>query len=881
MTMKKLLCLALAIIMVVGVLAGCQKPADPTTTGKPNVDNPTQPQGTTNPGGVVDPTDPKIEITPFPEGDFVWKTSASAIATNWNPHTYQDTVQSVPLDYTTSGLYTFIFNDELHPVEGKAPFEGYVIMPEMAAEMPIDVTAEVKANYPQFAEIIPADINEGYAYKIVLNPDACWDDGTPINAETYVESFKRLLKPELLNYRASNWYGSSFSLAGAENYFNQGKSNWYAASDAFEHYSEDLDAELIFTLGPGNEANSYIRDYVGFPDSYDIAATVDWLTANWGFPLTADQVAQLEGKTLAEIKADEALKALWDTAIGWWQTEPDEELHFFISVKTYAADFSWDNVGLIATGEYELVVVLEKALAGFDLVYNISGLTSPLVKIDLYDSLLKSETGASGVEIWTSTYNTGVDSAPSYGPYKLTEYQLDKSMRFTRNENWWGYKDGKHIYMDPEDGCVYQMYQTTEVYIQYVSESSVSKNMFMAGHLMSYGLQSEDFDELRSSERCYATPGSTIFFLVLNGNMAAIQERENAADFDKATQDLEMLTNTTFHMAMGMTYNKDDFAATVSPARSGALGIIGDAYMYDPDTGARYRDTDQAKQVLCDFYGVDVSKYNGDLDEAVKSITGYNPEQAKVLFTQAFQEGLDLGYITDADGDGKSDQTVRIEYSMSSEVNDFMTKTIKYMNDNLAIVLEGTPFEGKVEFYMSAPYGNPGWSDNLKAGVSDTALCGWSGSLLDPFGLTDLYTNPDYQYDAAWFDATKVDLTINVPVNGENKDVTLTLKEWSDALNGTAIEKDGVTYNYGSGQADVEVRLDILAACEGAILGTYNYLPMLLDGSMALLSYQVYYVVEEYNPIMGRGGLAYTKYNYNETEWATFVFEQGGTLSYA
>ena len=664
--MKKLSALILAILMLVSMMAGCVKNADPTT--KPGV-NTTNPKPTTPGGDPTDPTGttgPSYVIEEFPEGDYIWKTSASAIATNWNPHTYQDTIQSVPLDYTTSGLYTFIFNDELHPVEGKNPYEGYVIVPEMAAEMPVDVTAEVKAQYPQFADIIPADIDAGYAYKIALNPDACWDDGTPINAQTYVDSFVRLLDPKLLNYRASNWYGQSLSLAGAENYFNQGKSNWYAASSAFEHYSEDLDAELIFTLGPGNEANSYIRDYVGFPDSYDIAATVAWLTSEWGFPLTADEVTLLEGKTLAEIKADEALKALWDTAIGWWQTEPDEELDFFITVKTYPAEFAWENVGIIATGEYELIIVLEKALAGFDLLYNLSGFTAPLVKADLYDSLLKCEIGASGDEIWSSTYNTSVDTAPSYGPYKLTEYQLDKSMRFTRNNNWWGYTDGKHIYMDPEDGLVYQMYQTTEVYIQYVAESSVSKNMFMAGQLMSYGLQSEDFDELRSSERCYASPGATIFFLVLNGNMAAIQERENAEDFDKATQDLEMLTNTTFHMAMGMTYNKDDFAATVSPARSGALGIIGDAYMYDPETGARYRDTDQAKKVLCDFYGVDYTKFS-TLDDAVATITGYDPEQAKVLLGQAFQEGIEAGYINDTNNDGICDQTIEIMYALSAD----------------------------------------------------------------------------------------------------------------------------------------------------------------------------------------------------------------------
>ena len=112
------------------------------------------------------------------------------------------------------------------------------------------------------------------------------------------------------------------------------------------------------------------------------------------------------------------------------------------------------------------------------------------------------------------------------------------------------------------------------------------------------------------------------------------------------------------------------------------------------------------------------------------------------------------------------------------------------------------------------------------------------------------------------------------------KEITLNLKEWSDALNGATVTKDGVDYNFGEGIADVEDRLTILAGFEKAILGQYNYLPVLQDGSMALVSQQIYYVVEDYNPVMGRGGLAYHKYNYNDTEWEAYIAEQGGELKY-
>ena len=114
----------------------------------------------------------------------------------------------------------------------------------------------------------------------------------------------------------------------------------------------------------------------------------------------------------------------------------------------------------------------------------------------------------------------------------------------------------------------------------------------------------------------------------------------------------------------------------------------------------------------------------------------------------------------------------------------------------------------------------------------------------------------------------------------DGEEITTNLKNWSDALNGATVTINGKDYNFGEGNADLETRLEILANFEVAILNTYDYLPMLQDGGMSLLSQQVYYVVEEYNPIMGRGGITYMKYNYDETEWAQLLADNGGELKY-
>ena len=872
MSMKKLSALLLVVVMLLSVLAGCKPSVSTTPTGTKPTNTPT---GTT----PTDPTGtqpPEMEIITF-EGDYIWKSAVSVMASNWNPHTYRTTDDAVPLDYITSSLYSFIFNDGLHPVEGKEPYAGYVIVPEMAAEMPIDVTEEVKAQYSVFE--IPESATKGYAYKIVLNQAACWSDGTPITAQTYVDSMERLFRPELLNYRASDWYGTStLSIAGAENYYNQGTSNYVDDSTV-----KKADLKL------GDDGKFYTND--GYPVYIAVNYAINYFDGENSLKQYVDAYGEnyfslTYWQNLVDAMDDNGLVALTEENYEWikdvitgnpnWNEDESYLGNYMVYFKEYPDNWSFDNVGVIALSDYELLIVLDKSLEGFYLLYNLSGLTNNLVKTDLYDSCLKMEVGAGGEEVWSSTYGTTLETSVSFGPYVISSFLADQNMHFVKNENWWGYTDGKHIYQDPEDEKYYQMYQTTEIDLQVVAEANVRKSMFMAGQLMTYGLQSEDYATLRYSDYCHATPGTTIFFLILNGHKESIENRENAADFDKTKFDLEMLTNTAFHQALGLSYDKDLFAATISPSRSGAFGIIGKGYIYDPESGAQYRDTDQAKKVLCDFYGVDYTKYPS-LDAAVDAITGFDVEQARVYFNQAFQEGLAAGFITDENGDGICDQTIEIEYCISQD-SDFMTQTINYLNQKVQEVAEKTPFNGKIIFVKSAPYAD--WDQKIKEGLSDTVLGGWNGSAMDPFGLTDLYTNPSYQYDAAWYDATKIDLTINVPVNGVDTDVTMTLRQWSNVLNGSAETVNGVEYNYGSGQADVETRLDILAACEGKILESYNYLPMLQDGSMALLSQQVYYVRDEYNPVMGRGGLAYTKYNMNDAEWFAYVAEQGGELKY-
>ncbi len=694
-----------------------------------------------------------------PADSYTFKDYVSGMATNWNPHTYETATDSYPAEFIRMGLYSLIYNDGLHPNGDKAPFEAYSILPEMAAELPTDMTEAVKLARPEFG--IPESAQSGYAYEIKLNPDAVWEDGTKINADTYVYSMRRLLDPELLNYRASDYYAGSFSIAGAEEYA-KGLTN---------------------------------------------------------------------------------------------------------------GDFS--GVGLYKTGDYSIMLVLDKAIGEFSLVYNLTG--NFIVHEETYERCIRKEGDA-----LFSSYNTSADTTVSYGPYKLVSYIKDKSMRFERNESWYGYSDGRHVYKDPVTEKTVPMYMTTAIETQVVAQSATAKMMFKKGELSRYTLQAEDYDELKNSEYALKSPGETTFFLILNGHAEAVSKREQSSSFDTSKQDIQTLTLESFRKGVALTYDKELLASAISPARYGAFGLIGDSYIYDPQSLLYYRDTEAAKKVLCDFYSVDTEKY-GSLDEAVASISGYDPETAREYYRQAFADGIRAGFITDSNGDGICDQNVVIEYCMSTD-SDFMTRTVDYLTTKMNEVTEGTPFEGRISFTKSAPYGND-WVNKIKAGLSDTVLAGWSGSVLDPFGLCELYTDPSRQYDAAWFDSETVSLTltVNTAMPYETpiyEDVTMSLRSWSEALGGKSVSSADREFNFGEGMADTETRLSILAAIEGAVLSTYNYIPMLADGSVELTSKQVYRPYEKYNPVLGFGGIAYLAYNYSDSEWAEYVSAQNGILKY-
>jgi len=778
------------------------------------------------------------------EGNFTYQDAVSTLPTMWNQHTYQTDDDSYPIDFITNGLYEFHFNGSK---------SGYEIWPVMASAYPEDITKEIKT-VEKWG--IPADAKRGYAYKIRLNKNAKWDDGTPINADTYIESYKLLMDPKYNNYRAADYTSGDLVFKNAKKYLLSEQKKYYVELlDKYESLDKAQEAgeTIYFDCWDFWGAEGYVdKDGNACPQYISITDTTEYDVTKEDFDGEGND--RFSGKDIFDMYYGSVLK--------------DSLLFIYMDNADYG--FKWeDGVGIYKTDEYEFVIVLEKSCSGFYLLYNLSG--NWIVNPDKYKACITVD------EItheYKNTYNTSIDTTCGYGPYKIKEFQKGKYIEFVRNENWFGYSDSRF-------DC---MYQTSRITCEEVTESATRKQMFLKGQVETYGLRAEDYEQYGTSDYLYSSPGTTIFFMILYGNETELKKAE------KPGVNKTIIANDSFREALSVAFDKAEFCRRIDPARSPAYSVIGAYDIWNPATGEKYRDTEIAKKAIADYYGVlsgededgvyyyfpgqEDTKY--DLDEVVTKITGYNPALAKQLFLEAYDEWEKAGKI-------KGTDIIEIEYASSAK-STFITTILNYLNECIENIVKETKLSGRIKFTESAPAGAK-WADNLKSGVSQTCLSGWKGGMLNPFGsLLYYFANDHDPYAKAWWDTSKVTKTMTLPVgkDGANVEITMTLEDWSQCLNGDAKICKGVTYNFGFEQVADDVRLTIMAELEKVILATNYYIPFMQDGSTFMLSQKLEYALpaSDYNAVLGRGGLTYIRYNYTDEAWNEYVTSQGGTLKY-
>lgn len=805
-TLKKVLCLALAAMMVFS-LAAC--------------------------GGTDDKKD----------ASYTYNTALTVFPTNWNPHTYQTATDANILDYISEGFYTFDYNETK---------DGYKVVPQMASGDPVDVTAQYVGKF---------GITEGakaLAWEIPLKSDLCWEDGTPIKAQDFVTSAQLLLNPKAQNYRADSLYSGNMTIVNAKNYLYQGQ---YAFETLlYSNYPELIPAdqlkknadgvyttpdgkELAVKLKSGGAWSSNRLEQYGGAGYFKFDGETDSYTV---LTEAADEAGV--------VKVTDAVLTVLDKFCKKYGGGYDNEWQELCFLGETFPEVAFENVGIFATADDKLVIVLEKELEGFYLLYSLT--SSWLVNEKLYKQCESEKDG-----VYNNTYGTSAETTISYGPYKLSSFQADKQYVFVRNDKHHDVKDG--------------FYQTTTWQVDLVAEASTRLEKFLKGELDTYGLSVDDMDTYQSSDYTYYTEGDSTFFIALNPDFSALKAAQEAAG---ANKNKTILTILEFRQALSYALDRNAFALAADPTASPAFGVFSSQIISDPENGVAYRTTDEAKMVLAEFWGVadeiGTGKQYATLDDAINSITGLNLAKAKQLFDAAYDKAI-------ADGLMDADDVVEIKIGTPNATSQAYAKGYEFLSNCYTEAVKGTKLEGKLTFTIDNTLGN-GFADALRANQVDMLFfVGWTGSALDPYGLMEAYTTADYQYDPAW-DTSSAMWSIKLK---DGVTYSATVLDWTYTMAGkeiTITAEDGTTKQFSCGTADnnPEDRFAILAGLEGAILSTYDMIPLTGDASAALKGMQIKYYTEDYVFGVGRGGLKYMTYLMDDAAWAEFVAEKGGSLVY-
>lgn len=722
---------------------------------------------------------------------------------NWDILSWETNEDSAIVDYITTGFYTFNVN---------ADKTGYSITPEMAADYPVDVTAEYVGKYG----VVEGDTAK--AWRIALNPDACFDDGTKITADDYIYSMQQQLNPKMLNRRADSWYAGTFVIANAKNYLFAGKT-MYNPYNGEDPETTDLYVGMwsFFGLqGAKDEAGNECPEYVLRTDEtkYQDPADGSWVSAK-----------DIYDNYFKDYAADMAFTA------------------------AQAANVTWDDVGLKKIDDYTIDFVLENPVAepAFYLPYNLSG--NFLVKKDMYEkckSFFKEgapvETEEEADEV-TTNYCKTLETTVSYGPYKLAAFELDKEYTLSRNENWYGYKDGKHK----------GMYQTDNIKVSVIVEHATALLAFEKGEIDGISLANEDMAKYASSKYIKYTPESYTTKITFNTNYESLLKHGTGS---------QVLAVDEFRKAFAFALDANDFATKYTAAGQGGFGLLNYMYCYDPFSGALYRESPYAKQALVDLFEMEYGegKEYKDVDEAYDAMTGFDMAKAQKLMAEAADKAIEAKIW-----DGETPITIDIRVYNSDTI---YVQMFNYMDGQLKEAAKGSKFEGKLSMTMTA---DQDYYNTMYSGGADIIFSTWGGATMDPFGnLGSVYTDAadgsgnqmEYGYDT-----TKIIMNYDVDGIGVVSDTLRNWTMWANNDNVPTIEEKLGKF----AQYSYDTRCQFVAKMEQCFMSWFPTTSLYYRNVASLNSQKVNDASEQYLTLVGFGGIQYITYNYDDAEWADYI----------
>ena len=834
--LTSMLALAMALLMVVSVFAACQ------------------------------PKEPEVTPATFKQAEY--NTTTATMPSNWNEFTYADNNDTQIMSYIGSSFFEYDYkfaDDKKYNADGSINKEGIVAgaytTNYSAATKLEDVTKTVDAKWG-YTDAQKAE--GGYAWKITLRDDLKWDDGTAITAADFEWSMKQLLDPAFMNFRANTYY-DTLMIKNSKVYFFQNQEGTYETigSQGFASLQAAIDSGKTVYANAWTMwgAEGYL-DAEGNECPEWVALTDETEYSN------ADGSDKVSGKFLYENYGA--------------YLEPGTGYDAAVYVINENRDVAWDSVGIYAVeGENAIILCLDKAYSFLKedgslsvwAPYYFSSL--PVVHKEKYEACKIAP--ADGATLWTSNYNSSLETTASWGPYKLVEFEAGSHYKLVKNENWYGWNLEQYK----------NQYNITAINCRKVEEFSTRWMGFLNGDYDDATLQTENVADYLDSKYVYFTSTSTgTFGMQLYSNLNVLKESENNNG---------ILAIQEFRHAFNLALNRSDIVEKIWPGSAvPCFGLLNVAYYYDIENspeladGGQYRNALVAKEGILRAYGftqdADGKWSGGDLaglstEDAYDALTGYNPTLAKEKMQAAIDKLLanpeEYGY------DATKDITLVYGASTDTDKQRFRASYLQEVLDGLAA---GTALEGKIKVVFDASAGAQ-WAEAFRSGATQIGFgYGFSGNAFNPFDIIGAFVNPDdsLNYHMYW-DTTSIPMTLTMPAGdyaGAGETITMSIQNWYFCLNGLAeTENQPQTYNWGEGFAPVEARLMILSALEEVTIKESRSVMLIADGGGSFLGAKFSYFSEDEHTFMGFGGLRYMEVNYTDDEWKAFVAQNNNDLS--
>lgn len=821
-------------------------------------------------GTKDDSTGDSTGVTPAVIKKGTYHTTTATMPSNWNELTYQDNNDTQILNYITSGFfeYDYKFDDAKG---GKYNADGSInvdaIVPGgyttnyLAATDLKDVTATVDAKWGYTDAQKAAG---GYAWQITLRKDLKWDDGTAIKADDYVYSMQAQLDPDFLNFRADTYY-NTLQVKKAKAYFNKNQEATYpSVGTKYESADAAIAAGEVIYLDVYS-----LWGASGYVDK-DGNKAPQWI------PITDETVYDTPDAWAAG-KAEDAFtaKGLFEQYKGMVDVGGKYEACLAIKVANTERDITFEDVGFYKVDDYSFVILMDKSYKFLKDDGSLSYLAAyymqslPLVHKAKYE---KSKIApAAGSTLWTSKYNSSLETTASCGPYKLESFQSGKAYTLVKNDNWFGY--GLEAYKN--------QYNVTKIECEKVEEPSQNWMKFLAGEIDGVALDSEHINDYMHSKYVVYTPGTGTFGMQLFSDLNVLKKSGNNNG---------ILAIDEFRQAISLSLNRSDVVEKIWPGTAVAcFGLMNSQYYYDVENGGVYRDTTEAKEGILRAYGFTKGadgKWSGgeingaSLDDAYEALTGYNPVKAKELVKVAYDKLVSKAEYYGYD----ASKGITIVYGSSID-NAKQRQRCKYVQDLLNTLCAGTGLEGKITLKFDASAGDK-WSNAFRSGATQIGFgYGFSGNPFNPFDIIGGFVDPEnsLNYHTYW-DTKNEKMTLTMPAGdyeGAGKTITMSLCNWYKCLNGLADKANGDTevYNWDAGYAPASARLVVLAALEEKIIQKAYSVMLIGEYSGELSSPKFSQISYDYNTFMAYGGMRYLVVNYTDAEWAEYVAAHNNDLT--